>query len=74
MEGDQFHLTHEFLSTMLGVRRASVTVVMGTLHRAGVIEYSRGRVTVLDRPGLEAASCECYGMATEEHHRLLAAP
>ncbi len=73
VDGDQFHLTHEFLSIMLGVRRASVTVVMGMLHQAGVIEYTRGLVTVRDRPGLEAASCECYGMVAEEFQRLLGA-
>ena len=74
VEGDQFHLTHEFLSIMLGVRRATVTVVMGMLHQAGVIEYTRGVVTVRDRPGLEAASCACYGLVAEEFQRLLGAP
>lgn len=57
-----FPLSHEFLGYMLGVRRASVTIAMGTLQRAGLITYHRGIVTVVDRPGLEAASCECYAI------------
>ncbi len=57
---DEFPLTQEFLATMLGVRRATVTVAAGTLQAAGLIAYRHGRVKVLDRPGLEAASCECY--------------
>jgi hypothetical protein len=62
-DGDEFPLTHEFASMMLGVRRAGVSVAAGTLQRARVIGYERGAVTVLDRPGLEAASCECYRLA-----------
>jgi len=57
-----FPLSHEFLGYMRGVRRASVTIAMGTLQRAGVITYHRGIVTIVDRPGLEAASCECYAI------------
>ena len=59
---DVFLLTHKFLATMLGVRRAGVTVAAGMLQRAGIIKYSRGKVTVLDREALEAATCECYAM------------
>ena len=56
---------------MLGARRASVTLAMGILQRAGLLTYHRGVVTVLDRPGLEAAACECYALITNEYTRLL---
>lgn len=52
--------TQEFLAMMLGARRTTVTLVAGLLQEAGLIEYSRGRVTILNRPGLEAAACDCY--------------
>jgi CRP-like cAMP-binding protein len=68
---DQFPLTQEFLALMLGVRRPSVTVAAGVLQRAGLIAYGRGRVLVLDRPGLEAASCECYAAVKAEFERLI---
>ncbi len=55
-----FPLTQEFISHMLGTRRASVTVAAGILQKAGLITYSRGQVTIENRPGLESASCECY--------------
>ena len=58
---DQFHVTHEFLAYMLGVRRVGITAAAGVLQRDGLIEYHRGELTVLDRPGLEAAACACYG-------------
>ncbi len=57
---DHFHVTHEFLAYMLGVRRVGITVAAGTLQRAGLIAYHRGEMQVLDRPGLEAAACSCY--------------
>lgn len=67
----QFPMTQEFLATMLGVRRATVTVAAGMLQRAGLIRYTRGKITVVDREGLEAASCECYASVREELDRLL---
>jgi CRP-like cAMP-binding protein len=57
---DTFPLTQEFLSHMLGVRRATVNVATGMLKKAGFIRYVRGKITVVDRPGLESASCDCY--------------
>jgi CRP-like cAMP-binding protein len=57
---DTFPLTQEFLSHMLGVRRATVNVATGMLKKAGFIQYVRGQITVVDRPGLESASCDCY--------------
>jgi CRP-like cAMP-binding protein len=68
---DDFPLTQEFLAQMLGVRRASVTVAAGALQHAGFIRYHRGRVTVIDREGLEEASCECYRTIRGEFDRLL---
>jgi CRP-like cAMP-binding protein len=58
--GDTFHLTQEFMATMLGARRTTVTLVAGTLQRQNLIRYSRGSITILDPKGLEKASCECY--------------
>lgn len=60
VESDEFPLTHEFLSVMLGTRRASVTQAAGALQKAGLIRYRRGQMSILDRRGLERASCECY--------------
>jgi CRP-like cAMP-binding protein len=65
VQRDEFILTQEFLSQMLGVRRPSVSVVASTLQNAGMIRYTRGSVTVTDRRGLESASCECYGLIVE---------
>jgi CRP-like cAMP-binding protein len=60
----EFALTQEFLAMMLGVSRPAVTVVAGTLQKAGLINYRRGRVTIIDREALENASCECYRVTT----------
>ena len=61
---DEFPLTQEFVAMMLGVSRPTVTVVAGTLQKAGLITYQRGHVTIVDREKLESASCECYRTAT----------
>ena len=71
VQTNEFALTQEFLSQMLGVRRSSVSVVAAILQRAGLISYSRGKMTILDREGLESASCECYRIVKKEFERLL---
>jgi CRP-like cAMP-binding protein len=68
---DEFPLTQESLAQMLGVRRPTLTAVAGSLQKAGLISYHRGLMTVLDRQGLEAASCECYRAVRMELNRLL---
>jgi CRP-like cAMP-binding protein len=70
-ESDAFPMTQEFLGLMLGVRRAGGTVAAGILQKAGVIRYERGHIEVTDRPGLEAAACECHGIVRREFERLL---
>ncbi len=70
----KFPLSQEFLGQMLGVRRASVSEVASKLQRHGLIRYNRGLMEILDRAGLEAASCECYGVIQQEFDRLLGAP
>jgi len=67
---DDFQLSHEFLAMMLGSTRPTVSVVAGTLHKAGLIKYTHGRITILDRQGLEAASCECYATVKAHFDRL----
>ncbi|MGP6156922.1 MAG: Crp/Fnr family transcriptional regulator [Vulcanimicrobiaceae bacterium] len=65
--GDEtFPLTHEFLATMLGSRRSGVTIAAAILQKAGFIKYHRGRITVLDRAGLETTTCECYELTTQQ--------
>lgn len=68
---NQFPLTQEFLAQMLGVRRASVSVVAAIIQRAGLICYKRGKMTIFDREGLEDATCECYAIIKQEFNRLL---
>lgn len=70
-ESDELALSHEFLSMMLGRRRAGVTVALGNMKKAGLIENSVGRVRILDREGLENAACECYRVVSDEYRRLL---
>jgi CRP-like cAMP-binding protein len=71
---DEFLLTQEFLAQMLGVRRASVSAVAATLRRAGLIRYRWGQMTIVNRPGLEAAACECYRIIKAEYDRVLEPP
>jgi CRP-like cAMP-binding protein len=71
VERNPFELTQEFLAIMLGVARPSVTTVAGELKKAGLIDYRRGSVTILDRPGLENLACECYRIIAEEYRRSL---
>ena len=71
MQADQFPLTQEFLSQMLGVHRPSVSVAARMLQKAGLIDYSRGNIRIADRKGLEAASCSCYKLIKGEYDRLL---
>jgi CRP-like cAMP-binding protein len=67
--GDVFEMKHEFMAMMLGVTRSVVTIAAGRLQNKKVIRYTRGRVTILDRRGLEAIACECYGVVKEEYAR-----
>ncbi|AXQ27739.1 Crp/Fnr family transcriptional regulator [Solimonas sp. K1W22B-7] len=70
--GNQLAVTQEMIANMLGVRREGVTDAAGKLQNLGVIEYRRGKITVLDRPRLERHSCECYAVVRKETERLLA--
>lgn len=68
---DEFPLTHEFLAQMLGVRRASVSIIAAVLQKAGLISYHRGKMMIVDRKGLEAGACECYQVIKAGYDRLL---
>lgn len=68
---DHFHFNHDFLATMLGVRRSGITIAAGALQKRQFIRYSRGNIEVLDRVGLESASCECYRLFVTAHNGLL---
>ncbi len=71
MNSDHFNLTQEFMAQMLVVRRASVSAIASDMQKSGLITYSRGKIDVLDRAALEAASCECYRVVEHEYNRLL---
>jgi len=71
LQTNELSMTQELIANMLGVRREGVTEAAGKLQNAGLISYQRGRITVLDRPGLEARSCECYQVVKTEFDRLL---
>jgi CRP-like cAMP-binding protein len=71
VHGNSFTLTHEFLSQMLGVHRPTVTIAARMLQQAGLIRYTRGKVEVIDRSGLEQASCNCYRLIVDQYARLL---
>jgi CRP-like cAMP-binding protein len=70
VKADQFTLSHEFLAMMLGASRPTVTLVARSLQKAGLIRYTHARITIVDRRGLEAASCECYATVKAEYDRL----
>lgn len=71
INSNELQLTQEFIAQMLGVRRSGVTVAAGALQQADLIHYNRGKITVLNRKGLEKVSCECYRVIEEEYKRLL---
>ncbi len=71
LSGDELLMTQELIANMLGVRREGVTEAAGQLQRDGLIRYQRGRITIIDRPGLELRTCECYAVVKREYDRLL---
>lgn len=70
-ESKTFYLTQQLLAMMMGVRQASISEAASRLQKAGMIRYRRGQVTILDRLGLEAMTCECYQIMRQEYDRLL---
>ena len=74
VDSDELNLTHEFLGYMLGVRRPTVSLVLGTLHKAGLIRNGNRRITVVDPKGLRDSSCECYQVVKSAFDRLLPTP
>jgi CRP-like cAMP-binding protein len=74
LASNQLVMTQELIANMLGVRREGVTEAAGLLQDAGLIQYKRGHITVIDRAGLEARTCECYAVVKKESDRLLPAP
>ena len=71
LSGNELQMTQELIADMLGVRREGVTEAAGKLQARGLIRYSRGHITVLDRPGMERRVCECYAVVKKEYDRLL---
>jgi DNA-binding transcriptional regulator YhcF (GntR family) len=71
---DSFPLTQQFLSQMLGVRRATVNAATGILKKKGFIQFVRGRVTIIDRQGLESAACGCYQATIQAYNSILGSP
>ncbi|MFG0418112.1 Crp/Fnr family transcriptional regulator [Ectopseudomonas khazarica] len=71
---DHFHLTHQYLANMLGVRRSGVTIAAGALQLRGLIHYCRGEIGIIDRARLEAAACECYAEMQDEYSRQFSLP
>jgi Mn-dependent DtxR family transcriptional regulator len=70
VDHESFPLTQEFIAQMMGVRRASVSGVASTMQKAGLLTYHRGRITILDRSGMEDASCECYRVIRAEYDQI----
>jgi CRP-like cAMP-binding protein len=68
---DELSITQEFIAQMLGIRRAGITVAAHTFQQMGAIRYTRGKITIVNRPRLEAAACECYAVVQREYRRLL---
>ena len=68
---DEFPMTHEFVASVLGVRRPTITLIFGQLLRSGIVEYRRGSITITDRIALERAACECYDQISRNYQRLL---
>jgi hypothetical protein len=73
-EGDVLTYTHEFLAQMLGANRKSVTLAAQSMQAAGLMSYLRGKIRILDRAGLEKASCECYAVVRERFDAFLTPP
>ena len=71
LPSNELTITQELIAGMLGVRREGITEIAGNLQRAGLISYRRGHITVLDGPGLESRTCECYMVVKSEFNRLL---
>lgn len=74
LSGNELNMTQELIANMLGVRREGVTEAAGKLQSAGLIKYSRGKITILDRPKLEERVCECYAVVKKEADRLIPTP
>lgn len=72
VQGDTFHLTQEIISFMLGTPRTRVTMAAGVIQEAGLIRYKRGKITIIDRPGLEQSACECYRIVANSLDHFLA--